>query len=100
VNKHYGNDLTALMWAAGYTDEAGVNDVADVIGLLIDRGARIDEQDNRGRTALMIAAGLNHTAAAELLIKRGADTALRDHSGKSAGDLAANEALRARLATR
>ena len=31
VNARYGNDLTALMWAAGYSDEAGVDDMAKVI---------------------------------------------------------------------
>jgi hypothetical protein len=35
-----------------------------------------------------------------LLLSRGADASLRDKSGKSAGDLAANDALRARLAAK
>jgi uncharacterized protein len=100
VNARYGNDLTALMWAAGYSDEAGVDDVAKVLTLLIERGARLDDQDNRGRTALMIAAELGHTGAAELLISRGASKALRDKDGKTASDLARSEALRAELAAR
>ena len=82
VNKRYGNDLTALMWAAGYTEEAGTNDMDEIIKLLIDRGAHLDDRDNRGRTALMIAAAVGHTAAAELLISRGADTAARDKQRK------------------
>jgi ankyrin repeat protein len=98
VNTRYGNDLTALMWAAGYTDEAGVDDVAKVITLLIERGARLDDQDNRGRTALMTAAELGHTGAAELLISHGANRTLQDKDGKTAGDLARNETLRAELA--
>ena len=77
VNARYGNDLTALMWAAGYSDEAGVEDMTKVITLLLDRGAHIDDQDNRGRTALMIAAELNHAAAVDLLLARGADKSLR-----------------------
>ena len=64
------------------------------------RGVHVDDSDNRGRTALMIAAALGHTSAAELLLSRGADAAARDKSGKSAGDLAANEVLRARLAAK
>ena len=52
VNAKYGNDLTALMWAAGYSAEAGVNDAIDVMTLFIDHGAQLDDQDNRGRTAL------------------------------------------------
>lgn len=99
-NRRYGNDLTVLMWAAGYADEAGTEDMDEILKLLIDRGARLDDSDNRGRTALMIAAALGHNAVAELLLSRGADASLRDKSGKSAGDLAANEALRARLAAK
>jgi ankyrin repeat protein len=99
-NKRYGNDLTALMWAAGYTEEAGTQDMDEIIKLLIARGAHLDDRDNRGRTALMIAAAVGHTTAAELLISSGADKAVRDKQGKSAGDLAANDELRARLAAR
>ena len=96
----YGNDLTALMWAAGYSAEAGVNDVVEVMTLLLDRGARIDDQDNRGRTALMIAAELNHEAAVDLLLARGADKSLKDKQGKTAGDLTSLTALREKLAAR
>ncbi len=99
-NARYGNDLTALMWAAGYTEEAGTGDMDEIITLLIDRGAHIDDADNRGRTALMIAAAVGHAAAAELLLSRGANASLRDKSGKSASDLAANDTLRARLAAK
>ena len=87
INARYGNDLTVLMWAAGYSDEAGTQDMEKVIKLLLDRGARIDDQDNRGRTPLMIAAELNHTVAVELLLAHGADKGLRDKQGKSAADL-------------
>jgi ankyrin repeat protein len=52
----YGNQLTALMWAAGYADGAGIDDAENVAKLLLDHGARLDAADNRGRTALMIAA--------------------------------------------
>src|SRR4029450_5837345 len=52
VNARYGHDLTVLMWAAGHSEEAGVNDVAEEMTLFLDRGAHIDDQDDRGRTAL------------------------------------------------
>jgi ankyrin repeat protein len=100
VNAKYGNDLTALMWAAGYSAEAGVNDVAEVMTLLIERGARLDEQDNRGRTALMIAAELGHTPAVDLLLAHGADKSLKDKQGKTAGDLTSLTELRDKLAGR
>ncbi len=100
VNAKYGNDLTALMWAAGYSAEAGVKDAVDVMTLFIDRGARLDDQDNRGRTALMIAAELNHAAAVDLLLARGADKSLKDKQGKTAADLTSLTALREKLAAR
>jgi ankyrin repeat protein len=98
VNARYGNDLTALMWAAGHSDEAGVRDVVEVMTLLLDKGAHIDDADNRGRTALMIAAELNHAAAVDLLIARGADKSLKDKEGKRASDLTSLTALRDKLA--
>ena len=98
VNARYGNDLTALMWAAGYSSEAGIKDVVEVMTLLLDRGAQIDDQDNRGRTALMIAAELGHAAAVDLLLARGADKTLKDKQGKTAADLTSLTALRDKLA--
>jgi ankyrin repeat protein len=88
------------MWAAGYSEEAGVNDVTEVMTLFLDRGARVDDQDNRGRTALMIAAELNHAAAVDLLLAHGADKTLKDKQGKTAGDLTSLTALREKLAGR
>jgi len=79
-------------------DAAGSSDVADLVSLLIDRGARLDEQDNRGRTALMIAASLGHEGAVDLLLRRGADKKLCDKVGKTAADLATSDALRVKLA--
>ena len=100
VNARYGDGLTALMWAAGHSDDAGTKDVVQVMKLLVDRGAKLDEQDDQGRTALMIAAVLGHTAAAEALLARGADRTLKDKDGKTASDLASVTALRAELAGR
>lgn len=97
VNARYGNDLTALMWAAGHEDGAGSSDVSDVLTLLIKRGARLNDQDNRGRTALMIAASLGHETAVDVLLAHGADRSLRDKAGKTAADLAASDELRKKL---
>src|SRR6202011_2386726 len=80
----YGNALTALMWAAGHEDGVGGNAAASVVDLLISHGAEIDATDDRGRTALMMAAELGHAEVAGPLIKRGADQTLRDQNGKSA----------------
>jgi ankyrin repeat protein len=74
-----------------------VKDVVEVMTLLIDRGARLNERDNRGRTALMIAAELDHAAAVDVLLAHGADKSLKDKQGKAASDLTSLTALRAEL---
>jgi len=68
-----------------------------VLALLIDHGAHIDDQDNRGRTALMIAASLGHEKAVDVLLARGANKNLHDKAGKTAADLATSDALRRKL---
>jgi len=96
--ERYGNELTALMWAAG--PDVGVSAAASdrVIDLLLAHGAALDAADNRGRTALMIAAALGNSAIVEHLLQRGADRALKDKDGKTALDLAIDDAVRAKLA--
>jgi len=72
----------------------------DVVKLLLDAGAPIDAIDNRGRTALMMAAEVNDAAVVEALLGRGANRTIIDKSGKQAADFAASDTLRARLAAR
>jgi ankyrin repeat protein len=67
INRRYGNDLTALMWAAGYSDDAAADDGAATVRLLLAKGAQLDPADNRGRTALMIAAARDHAEIVKLL---------------------------------
>ena len=62
---------------------------------MLAHGAALDAADNRGRTALMIAAALGDAATVDVLLKRGADRALKDKDGKTARDLAANAEVRA-----
>jgi len=100
ARRAYGNDLTALMWAAGHEDGVGTRAVLDVIPLLLDAGAPVDAADNRGRTALMIAAELGRGAIVEALLARGADRSIADKSGKRALDLAVDESVREKLAAR
>ena len=59
----YGNDLTALMWAAGQGQ-------ADTVTLLLARGARTDLTDDRDFTALRAAQDNGHTAVVALLAAR------------------------------
>ena len=60
-------------------------------------GAHIDDRDDRGRTALMIAAEGGHAEIANLLTGRGADASLKDKAGKRAADLTVLSSLRERL---
>jgi ankyrin repeat protein len=96
----YGNDLTALMWAAGHEEGVGARAALDVVELLLEAGAPIDAADNRGRTALMMAAEIGDADVVEHLLGGGADPAIADKSGKRALDLAASEGVRAKLAAR
>ena len=98
VNARYGGDLTALMWASGFSDQTPLAKAAATVQLLIARGAKLDFVDDRGRSALMIAAALNRFESARALIQAGADRGLRDKSGKSAADLAATPEMRALVA--
>ena len=97
VDARYGADLTALMWAAGYTDLTPEEAAKATLSLLLARGAKVDLVDDRGRSALMIAAALNRVEAVRLLLAAGADRTLRDKQGKTAADLATAEELRALL---
>jgi ankyrin repeat protein len=94
----YEHDLTALMWAAGYADTGSDTGAQRAVALLLQRGARVDDADDRGRTALMIAAGRGHAAIVRLLLAHGASPKLLDKNGKSAADLATDETLRHLLA--
>jgi ankyrin repeat protein len=99
VNARYPNDLTLLMWASGPDEGVPEAQAVAVAASLLDAGAHIDDRDNRGRTALMIAAEGGHADVAGLLLTRGADPSLRDKAGKRAADLTVVTSLRERLTT-
>jgi uncharacterized protein len=98
AKRRYGNDLTALMWVAGHEDGVGAQAAVEVATVLLGAGAPVDAADNRGRTALMIAAELGRAELVELLLAHGADRTIADKEGKRAIDLAANESVREKLA--
>ena len=59
LNTRYAHDLTLLMWAAGYGN-------SDAVKMLIDRGAEFDLTDDRGKSALMMAAENGHADVVRL----------------------------------
>jgi len=95
--RRYGNDLTLLMWAAGHSNDTPRQDGLATLRLVVAAGAEIDAVDNRGWSALMIAAERGHGEAADLLLASGADPNIADPGGRSAADLTSDTALRDRL---
>ncbi len=95
VDAQYGGDLTALMWAAGHPDLTATERAVATVKALIARGAKLDLVDDRGRSALMIAAGLNRFETARALLAAGASKTLRDKGGLAAADVAATPEMKA-----
>jgi ankyrin repeat protein len=97
VNARYQHQLTLLMWASGADEKVSEADATKVVQYLVDAGARIDDRDARGRTALMIAAEGGRAEIVALLLARGADPSLKDEGGKRAADLTSLSSLREKL---
>lgn len=53
----------------------------EVLGLLIDHGAKVDAQNNRGLTALYLASAAGHEPQVQLLLAHGANPAIASASG-------------------
>ncbi|MCC5869655.1 MAG: ankyrin repeat domain-containing protein [Gammaproteobacteria bacterium] len=74
--------------ATPLTIAASVNHSAEVLRLLVDAGARVNDTDGDGWTPLMhYAARTNNTGAIDYLIAAGADVTLRNPDGDTAADL-------------
>ena len=87
IGKSRGGKYSALMWAA----DLGHLDLTE---RLIDSGADVNMQDNKGYTALMWAIENNNIGVAKMLISSGADLKLRSIGGRqSALTLALNSNL-------
>lgn len=84
----YDHSLTALMWAAGHGNDVPPPEGLKTVDLIVNAGAKLDVADDRGRTALMIAAERNHPLIVKFLLSKDADKSARDKTGKSALDLA------------
>ena len=69
-------------------DAAGFDEALKTIDLLVDWDANVDMKDNRGQTALMTAAQMNHPEVVKRLLNAGARADLRNKEGRTAVDLA------------
>ena len=83
-NTQYGNDLTVLMWASGFSNDVPENEGEQTVRVLLAHGAKANERDNRGWTALTIAAERGHLGVVKLLLAERADQHLRAKDGKTA----------------
>ena len=57
---------------------------ADIIKLLVEKGADINAQDGRGCTALMRAAYIGYPELVNFLLEHGADKSVKDYEGNLA----------------
>ncbi|MGB8702672.1 MAG: ankyrin repeat domain-containing protein [Thermosynechococcaceae cyanobacterium] len=78
-DEEFDEDQTALMYIAS---SFFAQNRADAIRLLVERGADLNLQDAKGRSALMLAG--ENTDAVKALIDLGADVNLRDQDGNTA----------------
>ena len=66
-------------------------DAANTVQLLLDHEAELDFQDNRGWSAMMIAANMGHPGVVDILIKAGASIHIESGNGQTAAKLARAE---------
>ena len=91
IDQRYGNDLTVLMWAAGYSNDVPPIDAANMVQLLLDHKAELDLRDNRGWSAMMIAANMGPSGVVDILIRAGASIHVESGDGQTAAKLARAE---------
>ncbi|WP_294393981.1 ankyrin repeat domain-containing protein [uncultured Sphingomonas sp.] len=58
---------------------------------LLKAGCNVDARNNAGQTALMMASLFNRTCQVDMLLAAGADRAIRDTAGRSAGSVASDQ---------
>jgi len=74
------NGTTPLMAAARKPDHS---DGYDRAALLMDKGAKLDAVNDKGETALMLAAGAGNEKLVKLLIEKGADVNKKNGAGET-----------------
>jgi len=80
INFASANGLTALMTASRKSD---TSDGYDRAALLIGKGASLDLVNDKGETALMLAAGAGNEKLVKLLLEKGADPLKKNGAGET-----------------
>lgn len=84
-----GADVNREGWTPlHYAASADMPETLQIVQLLLDRNAYIDAASPNGSTPLMLAAQYSSEAVVALLLKQGADVALRNQRGFTAVDFA------------
>ena len=81
------DDSTALMMAS-------INGYSEVVRLLINEGAELDQQTSDGFTALIMASQFGHTDVVKLLLDSGANPEIFSREGKTAVDYTENAEIK------
>ena len=80
INFPSSNGTTPLMAAAR---KSGHSDGYDRAALLINKGAKLDQTNDKGETALMLAAGSGNEKLVKLLLDKGADAQKKNGAGET-----------------
>lgn len=80
INFPSSNGTTPLMAAARKPDHS---DGYDRASLLIGKGAKLDQANDKGETALMLAAGAGNEKLVKLLLEKGADAQKKNGAGET-----------------
>jgi len=80
INFPSSNGTTPLMAAAQKSDHS---DGYDRAALLISKGAKLDQTNDKGETALMLAAGVGNEKLVKLLLEKGADAQKKNGAGET-----------------
>jgi ankyrin repeat protein len=86
-------ERTVLMQAVTSFDRDSKDKAQEIVKTLLDKGADLNRQDGKGKSALMMAVAKKDADIVRLLLAHGADVSLRDNDGKSALDLAREGAV-------
>jgi ankyrin repeat protein len=76
---------------------AAINGYAEIVKLLAEYGAILDEKNNDGTTALIFASQNGNNEVVKVLLENGANPDLKDNNGKSALDYAGNPEIKSLL---